>query len=105
MHVAGIVIRLRVIAVNLGYAARFHVPIQKIMSIANGEPDIGKPPLIGAPSGVADRERQRVNAQVQVARSPDRTADEKAAIPATEIEHHRPRPSEKTLPIQWAVRR
>src|SRR6266496_2748913 len=82
---SGIVVRLRMIAVNLGDAARRHVLLNELQGAADGEAEIGQAALIAPASSITDHQRQNVKAEVIVRRPPDSTANQKSAIAASQI--------------------
>jgi hypothetical protein len=77
-----VVIRLRVVAVDLGDAARRDVLLQKALPVADGEAEVVQAALVAAAGGIADDDRQHVDAVVVVVGTPDGALEEEAAVAA-----------------------
>src|SRR5262249_21937469 len=61
-----LVVRLRMIAVDLGGTVRRQVALKQAHSVGDGEADVAQAALVGATRGVADDDRQYVDAEVIV---------------------------------------
>ena len=82
-----VIVRLRMIAMDLRHTARFHVLFQQPFSITNGEANVRQTALVAPAGSVTNNDGQDVDAKVIVIRPPDGTADEKSAVATTKIEN------------------
>ena len=91
MDLRRVVIRLRMVAVDFGDAARLDVLREEAPAVADGEAQVVQAALVAAPGGVADDDGQHVDAEVVVVGAPDGTLEEEAAVAAAEVEDERGR--------------
>ncbi len=89
VDLARLVVRLWMVAVDLGGTVRRQIAFQEADGIRDGEADVGQAALVGPPGGVADDDRQHINAEVIVVGPPDRTAQKESAVARAEIDHER----------------
>lgn len=77
------------IAMDFGDRAGFDVIGEQFSAAADGELDVRQAPLVAAFAGVADDDRQRVEAEVVVIGPGNGAADEISAIAAADVEDDR----------------
>src|SRR5262249_50599830 len=94
LHLVGVVVGLRVVAVELGHTAGREVLCQKALSVADGEAEVAEAALVAAPRGVADDDGEDIDAEVVVVASPDGALEEIAPVAAAEIDDERGRAAE-----------
>src|SRR6516165_10573442 len=102
MDLGGIVVRLRMIAVQFSDAGRLDITLQKLSRVLDGEAEIPQAALIAAPGGVANHHGQHVDADVIVIGSPDSAADQEPAVAATKIQNQRGTAPKDRWPVQRA---
>src|SRR5262245_36471602 len=102
---AGIVVGLRVIAVNLGNSVRLNILAQESLGITDGEAQILQAALVAAARGIADDYGQDVDAEVIVVRSPDGAVNQVAPVATAQVEDERRCVAEKFSPVELACRR
>ncbi len=98
-----VVVGLRVVAVDFGDAARLNVLRQEALPVADGEAEVAQAALVAAPRGVADDDRQHVNAQVVVIGPPDGALEKEAAVAAAQVEDDRGPAAEQRRPVEAAL--
>src|SRR5579862_6010924 len=87
MRVPGVVVRLRVVTVQLAHAAASQVFSQQSEAVASGKAHVRQAALVGAARSVAQDQWQYVDTQMIALRSPDRAANQEAAVSATDIDY------------------
>src|SRR5207253_2675418 len=98
-----VVIRLRVVAVDFADAGRRDVPFEEALPVADGEAEVAQAALVAAARGVADDDRQHVDAEVVVVGAPDGALEEEAAIAAADVEDDRGPAAEEGRPVEAAL--
>src|SRR5262249_24668543 len=102
MHLAGIVVGLRMIAVNFGDAGRLHPTLQEGVRVAHGETHVGQAALIGPAGGVTDDDRQRIGAEVVMIWPPNGVTGPETPVAAAQVKDHRAAPAEQLFPVDTA---
>ena len=98
MDLAGFVIGLGMITVDLIHRVRGDVAIDQFEAAADREAKIRQPTLVASPACVTDHHRQRVHAQmVMIAPAPG-AAQQVTAIAAAKIDDDRRDPAKEILP-------
>src|SRR5437660_1126180 len=87
MNLRGIVIRLRMITMNLRHTRGPQIVRKESLSVAHREPKVLQPALVSPSGGVADDYRQHINAEMIVILSPNGAADQKASVAAAKIDN------------------
>src|SRR5258708_1878839 len=100
MHLGWIVIRLRMIAVNLRHASGREVVVDKALPVAHRKSKIGNPALIAASRGITNDDRKHIDAQMIVVRPQTRAADQEAPVAAAEVENDGGTTAEKLSKIK-----
>ena len=94
MNLSGVVIRLRMVAVNFSYGIWFNPTFEKFVGPADRESKIKKAALIAALSGIPNDNRQSVDAKMIVIPARPGAANHKTPIPTTEVKYDGGCPSE-----------
>ena len=103
MDLRGVVVWLRVVAMNLRDAARFDVAFEQFVPTEDDELQVRQSALVAAFAGVANDHGQDVGAEVIVRASPERTADGEPPVPATDVQYDGCRAAKQRGPVQSAV--
>ena len=105
VDLARLIIRLWMIAVNFGGAVRRQVAFEQPHGIGDSKANVAQAALIAAARGIANDDRQNIDAEMIVIRSPDGAADQEAAIAAAEIDDQRRRAAEQSGQIERSLGR
>jgi len=87
VDLARLIIRLRMVTVDLGGTLWRQIALQEAHGVADGEADVAQAALIGPPRCVADDDRQNIDAEVVVVWPPYSAAEQKASVAATQIDN------------------
>src|SRR5262249_16110463 len=103
VHLDRVVIGLRVIAMNLGDGAGFDVFGKKFAAAADGELEVRQAALVAAAAGVANDDRERVDAEVVVAQPADGAGEHVPTVAAADIEDDGGVAAEERRPVDAAI--
>lgn len=101
VHVGAIVMRLRMVAVNLMNAGGRQIVADERLGVDGGEANVGEAALVGAAGRIAQYEGEDIDAEVVVSPTPDGAADEEVAVAAAEIDDEWGTAAEEGDDIKW----
>src|SRR5262245_49449490 len=98
----GVVMRLRMIAVNLDNRAGFDMLGEEFAAAADGVLQVRQAPLVAAAAGVANDDGQRVDTEMVVVRPGDGTGEQEPTVAAADVEDDRGLSAEELRPMHAA---
>src|SRR5436190_20199658 len=95
-----IIVRLRVVAVDLGNTVRCCMALEKLMAATDGKANVAQSALVGPARRIADDYRKNVEPDMIVVGPPNGAVEEIAAVAAPKIEDDRRRAAKEGRVIE-----